>query len=83
MDNWIEQHKAKMNPEDIEKVMDRLGERTIPFGKHKGATYQHLFSNEKSYVAFLLTNLDKTKNNAMFSYFNYRIEQEQEEKETV
>ena len=53
-----------------------VGKYTFKFGKYKGFTYDEVYNNHKSYVAFLYQNLDKDKNKSLIEYIEQRVKEE-------
>ena len=70
MDNsvldFLKQHNNKRD----------VGSWTLKFGRCKDRTFQDVYDNEKTYVAWCLQNLSEEKNSAMLDYFKSRIQEE-------
>ena len=53
-----------------------MGETVINFGRHKGATYDHIYENDKQYVKWIITNKDEKYIKKIKAYFVERIEKD-------
>ena len=61
---------------DTENEIDRTGQYKVSFGKYRGQTFAELYNNDKKYVAFILSKFDKIRNQKLFDYLEYRIEED-------
>ena len=66
MDNFLKQHRSNRDVADY----------TLKFGKHRGRTFEQVYSEDKAYVAWCLQALEQEKNGKMLEYFKQRVEQD-------
>ena len=52
----------------------------MKFGKYKGEQLKQVFSIDKSYIAWLIKNIDKDKNEQLIKHINLLVEEDNENK---
>ena len=66
MDNFLKQHSSSRD----------VANYTLKFGKHRGRTFEQVYSEDKAYVAWCLQTLEQEKNGKMLDYFRQRVEED-------
>lgn len=66
------QEMDQEKPEEIKPI----GENLMKFGRHKGATYDNIYENDKEYVKWIITNKEDKYIKKIKAYFVDRIQQD-------
>ena len=65
----------------FEKKKREVGEYMFKFGKYKSrSTFNEVWENDKSYLAYLYKNIDHTKNEVLIKFIEDKVTEEAEQK---